>query len=61
MPLPISLLHFNMIFVSVCCILLVSGYSWRETKPGIVALALGIFGLLGVIGVNIYASLHHWS
>ena len=61
MPLPMSLLHFNVLFVSICCLLMVSGYSWRERRAGVVALAVGVFLLLVVILVNIYASLYHWS
>ncbi len=59
--LPISLLHFNLIFISISCILMISGYSWRETKTGVAALALGILTLLVSIFVNIYGSLYHWS
>ena len=29
------LLHFNMAAVSICCLLLLGGFSYRQSKPGV--------------------------
>jgi hypothetical protein len=51
------LLHFNMAAVSICCLLLLGGFSYRQSKPGVWAMLAGALGLLAVMAVNIYATL----
>lgn len=59
-PQAMSLSYFNMMAVTVCCLLLLGGYAARERQPGILCMLAGVAGLLTVIGFNIYASLHGW-
>lgn len=51
------LLHFNMAAVSICCLLLLGGFSCRQSKPGVWAMLAGALGLLAVMAINIYATL----
>ena len=51
------LLHFNMAAVSICCLLLLGGFSYRQSKPGVWAMLAGALGLLAVMAINIYATL----
>lgn len=53
-----NVLHFNILAMSVCCFLLIGGYALNRHKAGVAAMFIGIVGLLTVIGVNIYFSLH---
>ncbi len=50
-----NLLYFNMIVVSVCCFLLIGGYSAREHRLGGIAMLAGLAGLMLVIAANIRA------
>lgn len=43
------LLHFNMAAVSICCLLLLGGFSYRQSKPGVWAMLAGALGLLAVM------------
>ena len=46
------LLHFNMAAVSICCLLLLGGFSYRQSKPGVWAMLAGALGLLVLILLN---------
>ena len=46
------LLHFNMAAVSICCLLLLGGFSYRQSKPGVWAMLAGALGLLAVMAIN---------
>ena len=47
------LLHFNMTAVSICCLLLLGGFSYRQSKPGVWAMLAGALGLLAIMAINI--------
>ena len=50
-----TLLHWNMLTVSISCFLLVGGFSLRHRRGIPVALMLlGIVGLLGVLTYNVH-------
>ena len=51
------LLYFNMAAVSICCLLLLGGFLYRQSKPGVWAMLAGALGLLAVMAINIYATL----
>ena len=46
-----SLLHFNMIAMTIACVALLVGFSFRDTRWGG---GLMILGGLGVMGVIVY-------
>ena len=47
-----SLLHTNIIALSVFFLLLLVGYSYNRTRAGLLAIGVGVLGLLTVIGAN---------
>jgi hypothetical protein len=50
-----TLLHWNMLTVSISCFLLIGGFSLRQRRGIPVALMLlGIVGLLGVLTYNVH-------
>ncbi|MDO5288601.1 MAG: hypothetical protein Q4F13_03085 [Pseudomonadota bacterium] len=53
-----NVLNFNTIALSVCCFLLIGGYATNQHKAGVALMFVGVLGLLAVIGVNIYFTLH---
>lgn len=53
-----SLLHLNIIAMTVSCMLLIGGYSAREHRLGGVGMFAGIIGLMLLIALNIYQLLH---
>ena len=55
-----NLLHTNIIALSVFFLLLLVGYSYNRTRAGLLAIGVGVLGLLTVIGANIYISLYGW-
>lgn len=52
-----TLLHFNMITVTICAFLLIGGFSARRHKWSGVAMIAGLVGLMLVIAANIQAML----
>ena len=48
-----SLLHFNMAAMSVVCVALLMGFSYRDSRFGGVLMMLGVLGLMGVIVYDI--------
>ncbi len=56
-----NILHFNIVAMSLCCLLLVGGYALNQHKAGVVAMFVGVLAMLATIGINIYASLHGWD
>ena len=55
-----NLLHTNIIALSVFFLLLLVGYSYNRTRAGLLAIGVGVLGLLTVIGVSIYILLYGW-
>jgi len=55
-----SLLHINMILMTVTCVALLAGFSMREHRVWAPALMfLGVTGLMALIVYNIYVLSNH--
>ncbi len=52
-----TLLHFNMITVTLCALLLIGGFSARAHKLSGVAMIAGLIGLMLVIAANLQVML----
>lgn len=50
-----SLLHINMAAMTVVCVALLVGFSYRDSRFGGVLMILGVLGLMGVIVYDIQA------
>ena len=48
-----SILHFNMIAMSIACVALLVGFSYRDTRWGGGLMMLGVLGVMGVIVYDI--------
>jgi hypothetical protein len=51
--LSMSLLHINMVAMTVVCVSLMVGFSYRESRWGILLMQLAVLGLMGVIVYDI--------
>ncbi|MBQ0131609.1 MAG: hypothetical protein KBT18_05385 [Comamonas sp.] len=47
------LLHFNMIAMSIACVALLVGFSYRDTRWGGALMILGVMGVMGAIVYDI--------
>lgn len=56
-----SLLHFNLVSMTIVCLLLTFGLGASEKKASGPAVILGVIGLMLVIAANIYIMTGGWS
>lgn len=55
-----NVLHFNILTISLSCLLLIGGYATNQRPAGVAAMFIGVIGMLLNIAANIYASLYGW-
>ena len=48
-----TLLHFNMTTMTIACVTLLVGFSWRDTRWGGLLMILGVLAVMGVIVYDI--------
>ena len=53
-----SLLHFNMMAMSIACFALLVGFSYRDTRWGGFSMMVGVIALMSVIVYNIQVLSH---